>query len=196
MGAMNTPDSMAYKEHERKHAYGVFSGCPCQVQFDAPWQNEKPKRVHPEYVEELKRRCSRYRQKDGVTYSNWNRRVKRFYGEWQHYTCVNVDIGNICRMSLKQEKVPAGEPLPIEDECLNCKVFNTSASHRFRCAIKGMCPGIDWTEEQKRITIENGPGLLWREEIKLPEDFDPNEIELFESKTRYEILKDRENPSS
>lgn len=71
------------------------------------------------------------------------------------------------------------------------------ASDNCYCAIEGSCPGLDWTEEQKERTLE-AMSDLWKSKQakeKLPDNFDPDKIELFESKTRYEIIKEKKKDS-
>ena len=65
--------------------------------------------------------------------------------------CLAGGIKMIDEAILSQAK---GRITELKDACLRCKIFDSKQNDVYYCSIKGRCPGIDMSDEEKTSFLE------------------------------------------
>ena len=66
-------------------------------------------------------------------------------------SCLIKGIKLIDEAILNQAK---GRIMELKDACLRCNIFDKRQSDTYPCAVKGRCPGLDMSEEEKAKFLE------------------------------------------
>ena len=66
-------------------------------------------------------------------------------------SCLSKGIKLIDEATLNQAK---GRITEIKDICLRCNLFDKKQTDTYPCAVKGRCPGLDMSEEERSRFLE------------------------------------------